>query len=155
MYSVRNNRLRWVAASACMALGLTLPAASHAALGEDAASVERDRVAMKGTLKVTPQIVYEVHEITAPTGRVREFVASGRVFAVAWDGPAIPDLNQLLGAHVATFHALVKPQPGNHHVVAIRTDGMIISLRKLPRGMEGHVVVPALMPNGVALAALR
>jgi len=155
METVRNKRLWWAAASACMVLGLTQATASRAALGDESASVERDRAAMKGTLKVTPQLTYEVHEITAPTGHVREYVASGHVFAVAWDGHANPDLNQLLGTHVDNFHALVKPQPGNHHVVSVQSDGMIISLRKLPRGMEGHVVIPALVPSGVSLAALR
>ena len=155
MYSVRNRRFGRGTVWALLALGLALPAASLAALGDDVGSIERDRAAMKGTLRVTPQITYDVHEITLPSGRVREYIAAGHVFAVAWDGHTNPDLTQLLGTHVETFHALVKPQPGNHHVVSIRTNDMIISLRQLPRGMEGHVIVPSLLPAGIAPAALR
>ena len=86
---------------------------------------------------------------------MREYVAAGRVFAVAWDGQSVPDLKQLLGAHAATFSALVQPQPGNHHAVAIANDRLVVSLRRLPRGVEGQVLVPSLLPSGVSPAALR
>ena len=155
MVPVRNRRLRALAGAACLVAGLSVSAVSRASLGDDVTSIERDRVAFKGSTKVTPELTYEVHELTTPSGRVREYLAAGRVFAVSWDGHAVPDLGQLLGVHVAEFHDLVKPQPGNHHVVSVSNDKLIVTMRKLPRGMEGHVVVPALVPSGVSLAALR
>lgn len=134
---------------------LALPVAARASLGDDAPSIERDRVAYHGSVVVTPKDAYVMHEITTPTGRVREYLAQGRVFAVAWDGHTVPDLSQLLGVHLETFQGLVKPQPGNHHVVAIDDPQLSVSLHKLPRGFAGRVVVPALLPAGVPLSALR
>jgi len=155
MVSVRNIRLKHFALAVATACAVAAPAASRAALGDDVHSIERDRAAFSGTLSVRPELTYEVHEITTPTGRVREYLAAGRVFAVAWDGHAVPDLGQLLGAHAREFHDLVRPQPGNHHIVSVSNDQLSVSLRQYPRGVEGHVVVQALLPSGVALAALR
>ena len=155
MVSVPNIRLKDLALTAAMACALTAPVASHAALGDDVQSIERDRSAFSGTLSVRPELTYDVHEITTPTGKVREYLAAGRVFAVAWNGHAVPDLGQLLGVHVREFHDLVRPQPGNHHIVSVGNDQLTVSLRQYPRGVEGHVVMPALVPSGVALAALR
>ena len=55
-----------------------------AALGGDATSVESDRARMKGELRVTPGVDYDVHDIQTPSGTViHEYVsAQGKVFAV-------------------------------------------------------------------------
>ena len=90
MDSMRNRRLGLAVVWASLVLGLALPAASRAALGDDAASIERDRAAMKGTLSVTPQITYDVHEIAVPSGRVREYIAAGHVLRSRGTGIRIP-----------------------------------------------------------------
>jgi hypothetical protein len=46
-----------------------------------------------------------VHRLQLPSGTsVREYAdAGGTVFAVAWDGPTKPDLNQLPGQYFAEY----------------------------------------------------
>ncbi len=70
-----------------------------ATLGEDVATVENDRIKMKAQLRITSVAGYTVHEIQDSAGTtVREYVAaSGKVFAVAWNGPLLPDFRQTLG----------------------------------------------------------
>ena len=82
---------------ALLARSVAMPA--FAALGEDAASIENDRAQMKGQSRLTSVAGYSVQEIQLPSGTVvREYVSSGgKVFAVSWRGPVIPDLRQTLG----------------------------------------------------------
>ena len=77
------------------------PVPARAALGDTVASVQADRVSMKGQLRTRSEPGYSVQEISAANGvLVREFVSSsGVVFAVSWSGPAMPDLKQTLGTY--------------------------------------------------------
>src|SRR3974377_2420352 len=72
-----------------------------AALGGDATSVESDRARMKGELRVTPGVDYDVHDIQTPSGTViHEYVsAQGKVFAVSWHGAGLPDLAPAPGSY--------------------------------------------------------
>src|SRR5271156_4206175 len=77
------------------ALGAVLPA--FASLGGDAASIQSDQFQMQGSRAITAAQSYTVHEIQAATGTtVREYLSpQGKVFAVTWPGPRMPDLRQL------------------------------------------------------------
>ena len=88
-----------------LALGAVLLAGeamapAQASLGDTVASVQADRVSMKGQVRARSEAGYSVQEITAAGGTVvREFVSPGGVvFAVSWNGPAMPNLQQTLGA---------------------------------------------------------
>src|SRR5262252_3454932 len=87
----------------CMVLLSLGPcSAVEAALGGDAATVQTDRVQMKGALlRITSTETFTVHEMRSPSGpTVREYLSpAGKVFGVAWDGPTTPDLQQLLGSY--------------------------------------------------------
>jgi Protein of unknown function (DUF2844) len=87
--------------SATILMG-TLPA--FAGLGEAASSVRADQAHMQGSLRTTQTQAYTVHEIQAPTGiAVREYVStSGKVFAVAWQGPWPPNMRQILELPIST-----------------------------------------------------
>src|SRR6516164_10573200 len=76
-----------------------------AGLGGNASSVEADRANMKAAVRVTPFVDYDVHEIQTPAGTViHEYVsAQGKVFAVSWRGPGLPDLRQMLGSYYGEF----------------------------------------------------
>ena len=78
-----------------------MPCVAHAALGGDLASIDREQAALQAERVVTPAVAYDLHELITPNGtRVREYLdRSGRVFAVSWSGPRLPDLGQLLGAY--------------------------------------------------------
>src|SRR5271165_3859423 len=84
-------------------LGLVSP--TWAALGDNSASVQADAVQMNGTQHSVSGARYTIQEIRTANGQtVREFVSpGGSVFAVAWEGPTTPDLQQLLGSYFAQF----------------------------------------------------
>ena len=86
--------MKLLCAPLCALAVVCISAPTFAALGGDASSVEADRASMKGALRVTPTVDYSLHEIQTSAGVViHEYVsADGKVFAVSWRGPAIPDL---------------------------------------------------------------
>lgn len=77
----------------------------QAALGQAQASVETDRRHLKASVQTTLRTGYAVHEMTLPMGTtVKEFSSrTGLVFGVAWAGPRLPDLRQLLGSYFDTW----------------------------------------------------
>jgi uncharacterized protein DUF2844 len=99
-----------------------------AALGGDASSVESDRANMKGALRVAPGVDYSMHEIQAPSGMViHEYVsAEGKVFAVSWRGPGVPDLRQMLGSYYGEFAQANTGPHYNHHHLAVHTPGVVV-----------------------------
>jgi Protein of unknown function (DUF2844) len=137
----------------CMAAAVCVSAPALAALGGDAASVETDRVSMKGALRVTPTVDYSVHEIQTPAGIViREYVSgAGQVFAVTWQGPGIPDLRQMLGSYYTEF-AQARSEPHyNHHHLAVRTAGVVVESSGRTRAFFGRAWAPALLPQNFSL----
>jgi len=143
-----------VLALSLLSQAATLPA--MASLGADATSVEADRVQMRGTLHVTTTASYEIHEIQLPSGTLlREYVsAAGKVFAVSWRGPAMPDLRQALGPYFDKLQAAPGTRSGHHHMTVEQPDIVMHSSRHL-RAFVGHAYVPALLPAGVAASEIR
>ena len=136
-----------------------LPFRAQATLGANSASVQDDLAHMKGSLQVREVNGYGVHEIQAASGtRVREYVSSaGTVFGVAWQGPFIPDLRQLLGAYFDQYAASVKAQKATYvgrHPLNIQGPGLVIQTTGHMRGYNGRVCVPALLPAGAKLEEL-
>jgi len=120
-----------------------------AALGEDASSVAADRASLKGELHVTPRVDYALHEILTPGGLVvHEYVSpQGRVFAVSWRGPAIPDLRQLLGSFYEQFaQAASQPHGYNHHHLSVATPDVVVQSSGHTRAFFGRAWAPALLP---------
>ncbi|HEY6517168.1 MAG TPA: DUF2844 domain-containing protein [Steroidobacteraceae bacterium] len=136
---------------------------AHAGLGATAASVEADRMSMKGQMRTRSAAGYSVQEITAATGTVvREFVSSsGVVFAVSWYGPSMPDLQQTLGSYFTQFQASVQarraqqPGPRGHNHLEIRTPSLVVRSFGHMRQYFGMAYVPALMPASVSLSDLH
>ncbi len=82
-------------------IALAVPSTAFAVLGGDVSSLQTDRMSMKATLPVAKKAAnYTVHEMTTASGVVvREYEApTGTVFAIAWHGRVIPNLQQLLGS---------------------------------------------------------
>jgi len=81
-------------------IALLCPCIAAAALGEPESSVQADGALLRGSIKVSDHANYRLHEIKLPSGTlVREFAGpDGKIFAVAWRGPAAPNLRQTFGA---------------------------------------------------------
>ncbi len=144
---------------ALLILGLSLPAC--AALGGTLDSVQTDRAHMKAnSAKVTEANVYSVHEIKAPTGTVvREFVSSaGRVFGIAWQGPFIPDMRQLLGGYFEQYSAAAKAQRESHagrQPLNIQEPGLVVQTAGHMLSYSGRAFDPGLLPTGVSPNEIR
>src|SRR5271154_2279412 len=92
------------------------PCIATAALGEPEVSVQADGVELRGSVKVMARLSYRVHEIQLPSGnRVREFAHQGTVFAVAWNGPTMPDLRHILGRYFDSYVSAAKANRAGHH----------------------------------------
>lgn len=136
-------------------LGFTLPA--HAALGGVEASVFADQSQINATLRTMPSARYTTHELQAPSGTVvREYVApTGIVFAVAWQGPSMPDLRQVLGSHFDDYVAAVTANRNVRGPVLVQLPGLVVQSGGHMRGFVGKAYVPEALPPGVSVEDLR
>ena len=135
-----------------MAFGLSLP--GFAALGGDQSSVQADQAHMRASLKTTAGSAYTLHEIKTGMGTVvHEFVSpDGRVFAVAWHGPSMPPMQQILGTYFQQYSALVQAHHAAHggrRPVNIQQPGLVVQNSGHPRGFFGRAYVPEMLPPGV------
>lgn len=155
-----NGTVRVVCAAALAAACGWSTAPAWAALGLDASSAASDGLpstqvhAMResgGTL-VTQTRVTTVAGVT-----VREFSgADGVVFAIAWSGPTIPDLQQLYGSYFSVYRSARQARTGAGYRSAVRVRGtrLVAHASGHMRAYAGSAYVPALVPPGVDLAAL-
>jgi Protein of unknown function (DUF2844) len=124
-----------------------------ASLGGDTASIQADQLHMQGSRTITAAQSYTVHEIQAATGTVvREYLSpEGKVFAVAWHGPRMPDLRQLLGAYFEPYQTAVQARSGVRMVrkpILIAQPGLVMQIGGHLRAFSGKAYVPdALPPN--------
>ena len=149
---------RFASNGAALALLLVVLAPpAEAALGDGVASIEGDRRRVGGTLSRSTGAGHLVHEIETPAGsRVREFVSpAGFVFAVAWEGPRIPDLRQLLGAHFEAYSRAAQQRQGRRGPLVLELPGLVFESYGHPRSFRGRAYLPELLPEGVQTDAIR
>jgi hypothetical protein len=141
----------------CVTLALVAPPPASAALGEPAASVETDRVKLKASVRATASAHYTVHELTLAGGtRLREFVsADGTVFAVAWNGPTMPDLQQALGRYFQPYTAASPTKRVARRTRIVSQPDLEVRSFGRPRAFSGQAWIPQLVPAGVDASALQ
>jgi len=134
-----------------------VPCIASAALGEPEASVQADASQLKGSVKVTDHASYRLHEIQLPSGTlVREFVGSdGKVFAIAWSGPAIPNLRQTLGQYFDNYVTAAKANRAGHHHLQIQQSDLVVQASGHMRAFSGRAYLPPAVPSGVSVGDLR
>src|SRR5471032_1229301 len=81
---------------------------------------------------------------------------SGTVVAVSWNGPAIPDLRTLLGAHFDTMvrQAAKRPHAGHSQFTLNQSDVVIESGGHM-RAYVGRAWIPDQLPAGFASADIN
>ena len=153
-----------VAASAGLTIALvvvTLSTRAAASLGGDLASIQADQVRVQGAvIPVTAAGDYGVHEMRSSSGiTVREYVSpAGRVFAVTWQGPTLPDLRQLLGDYFAPYTQAVqaaRKSRAGHGPLRIETPALVVEQSGHPRAFTGRAYLPPLLPARVAPQTIR
>jgi hypothetical protein len=135
------------------AMWLARPEPVWAALGDTAASIESDRIALRGSAVArTAHVGFTVHELRVGSSLVREYVSpAGLVFAVAWNGLTHPDLSTLLGSYHAEYadaRRNVRAQGSRRHQT-LETDNVVVETWGHMRSLQGRAYVPALVPPGV------
>ena len=122
-------------------------------LGGELTSIEADRAHMNATIKVTKTDNYDIHQIEARDGTViDEYVSpAGTVFAVAWHGPFVPDMQQILGSYFGQYSTALQSQEKHygHHPLNIQQSGLVVQTGGHMRAYFGRAYVPVLLPQGV------
>ncbi len=147
-------------ALACCALALAAAAPSaRAALGQPASSALADgrpvaaqALRAGGASQVTETTVVDATGVT-----LHEYSgADGVVFAIAWAGGTIPDLQQVLGSYFPAYRAWreAHPAPSYRSPVRVRSPQIVAHAAGHMRAYAGSAYVPALVPAGVDLASL-
>jgi hypothetical protein len=131
---------------------------AQAALGSAPTAPVSQALTLKRALATTTGVStpYSQYERVLSSGTtVREYSrADGLVFAVSWEGPVLPDLNELLGTYFATFMDGVKQDgqsAGRGSPLQISRDGLVVRSNGRMRNFFGHAYVPALVPIGVEI----
>ncbi len=131
-----------------------------ASLGGDSPSIQADQVQMQGSRTSTTAECYAVHEIQAASGTmVREYLSpDGKVFGVAWNGPRVPDLRQLLGNYFEQYRTAVQSRSGPRMArrpVMIEQPGLVVEIGGHIRSFAGRAYVPEMLPTGVRAEDIR
>ena len=100
---------------------------------------------------------YTVHEMLTPSGTVvREYAAAtGKIFAVTWSGPNVPDLRQLLGASFDAYAAPEAAGPRAHSHRAVTRGDLVVQSSGRMRAFSGKAYLASLVPTGVTIDALQ
>jgi hypothetical protein len=149
-----------IAALLCTVLMTALgPRIAGATLGEPEVTVQSDVAQLRASIKSSEDRVgYRIHEIQLPSGTVlREFVApDGNVFAVAWNGPAKPNLRQALGKHFDALVSAPKPKFADHRHLQIQQGDLVVQgSGHMRAGFSGRAYLVSAIPSGVNLGDLH
>lgn len=136
----------------------TVPGFSWAALGGDMESVDEDQ----GNLNASEQITvsgesYTVYELSIATGTVvREYLSlDGKVFAVTWKGPLLPDLRQILGSYFKQYSESASSKHGDHGHLVVRDPDLVVESGGHMRAFFGRAYLPKAMPPEVAVSDIK
>lgn len=131
---------------------------AHATLGGNAASVQADRARMKAIERsARSESLYTVNESATPSGTVvKQYLdANGTVFAVTWQGPALPDLRQLLGTYFDAYAGSGRSKHRGHGHYTVNQNDLVVQSSGHARAFAGKAYVPSLVPQGVAIQDLE
>ena len=132
---------------------------SFGVLGGDVSSIQADRVHNNASLRVTQKQNYAIHELRSAAGTVvREYAApSGKVFAVVWEGPFLPDMKELLGSYFEEFQKAAEAQNrrAGHGPLIIQQPGLVVELGGHMRSFRGRAYLPEEIPPEVRNEEIR
>ena len=131
---------------------------SHAALGSLPMALAGTGAVAAMRYVTTANMVYTVTKSTLPNSTVvHEYVAAnGKVFAVSWKGPFLPDFQDLLGQHFSTMldEAGKAVKAGNSQL-SVTLPELVLSSRGHLHAFEGQAWIPLDLPTGFKLGELH
>jgi hypothetical protein len=105
---------------------------------------------------------FTINSVTLDTGTtVKEYVATAtnQVFAVAWNGPALPNLREILGVSFDAYVAAPTGPNGQHlggpSSRSYSANGLVVHSHGVPGHFAGYAYLSASFPPGVTLQTLR
>jgi len=134
------------------------PGIACATLGEPEATVQADVAQLQGSIKAsTEHENFRVHEIQMPSGTLlREYVSlDGNVFAVAWNGPYMPNLRQALGRYFDSYVSGAKLNHQDRNHLQILQPDLVVQARGHMRAFSGRAYLPGALPSGFNLRDLQ
>jgi hypothetical protein len=91
--------------------------------------------------------------------RVRQYVASsGQVYAVSWDGPAMPDVSALLGTWFDRYRqgaSAALPNANGLHSSRVSSSDLMVETAVRLRNFSGRAWLPDALPAGVSAADIE
>ncbi|NKJ45956.1 hypothetical protein CIC12_04205 [Burkholderia sp. SG-MS1] len=114
------------------------------------------RSASSTTSSASTSSSYTVRETTLGNSTVvREYLAAdGAVFGIAWRGPQMPDLNDLLGSYFPQYVAGVKAERaargGARGPVSVDQSGLVVRSGGHMGAFSGQAWLPPALPVGVS-----
>ena len=149
------RKLGWV--TGAMVIGALWSAAASATLGEPESSLTAETQLNRASIKQSDYGSYRVHEMQLPSGTVlREYAGpDGKIFAVTWNGPFIPNLKQTLGSYFAEFSAEAPAAHGNRKHLEVRQADLVVESGGHMRAHHGRAYLPQAIPSGVSVGDLQ
>jgi hypothetical protein len=146
-------QLRWPSIVALFVFAL--PASAE--LGGDPLSLPADAAARNIVRQMQRAENYNVQQTQLPTGTlVREYIAAtGKVFAVAWEGPVLPDLQQILGAYFPQYIEAARTGQAGRGALSIERPELVVLSGGHMRAFFGKAYVPQLLPVGVSVGDIQ
>lgn len=140
-----------------------LPTLANATLGEDVASVERDRQELQahtvpGDSVVSKSSLFSVFVMQVERETIKEFVDhTGLVFAISWRGDVHPNLSSLLGRHYPYFaiQDSITPHGRRFPIKPIRTDSITVQRGGHLYDFRGLAILNGKLPPGVSEGDLQ
>ena len=91
---------------------------------------------------------------------VREYVSSaGKIFAVTWHGPFLPDLRQILGRYSERFSQASQARNNNRPRIRgpllLQEPGLVVQSGGHMRAYFGRAYIPDQVPQGVNIEEIK
>ncbi len=141
-----------LAAAFCLVMIID-PSRAWAVLGETVGSIESDRIALSGQLRMIPAQHYTIQEITTLEFVLSEYESGNTVFAVAWRGKRPPNLVSLLGSYFQEYQdataAAASNGPMRRGMSHIQGAHVVVETGGHPGDVRGRAYIPSLLPPGV------
>jgi Protein of unknown function (DUF2844) len=127
-----------------------------AALGQPAATVERDRVVMRGQgqRQRGGGPGFSIDTITVAGMEIKEYVSpDGVVFVVVWRGTGMPDLQLLLGEYYEEYREGLQTaknrRPRIKEPFRMKSDRLVVERAGHSRSLWGRAYLPIHLPPGI------
>lgn len=136
---------------------LTISTLCHAELGGKATPIAAGLAGATVMRQSGSAAGYTVQESQTEDGTtIREFILpSGDVFAVAWSGPRMPNLQNLLGAYFESYRNEATNLPPGRRPLAIDRPDLVVQSGGHPRAFHGRAYLPKQLPAGISTSDIR